>query len=115
MNRWRVLTEVDKEIAAASAEVRTLGEEYERLLAEKYTTLNDKNYLSSLLDVVKATAAADAEVRAANPEMVIESGEINGRRYERLASGKYRCWAKSSGKVVYFGNKDLVEAFLYNT
>src|SRR5690554_5370659 len=37
--RWRILTEVDTEVAAAAAEARAFGPQYENRLAEKYFTL----------------------------------------------------------------------------
>ncbi|NEI65011.1 hypothetical protein [Rhizobium leguminosarum] len=53
--KWLALVELDQDIAAAAATARERGPECEVILAEKYMTLNDKNYLSA------ATAKAIAE------------------------------------------------------
>lgn len=78
--KWAVLKEVDGEIAAAAAQAAALGPQYEKLLAEKYVALNDKQYLPALLDGVRQQAAQ----RIANGEAAILSlttpwGEVKYR------------------------------------
>lgn len=66
--RWETLKEVDQDIAAAARGAAELGPEVERELAEKYLVLNDKSYLSALLERVKANAAEKAEQKRLTAE-----------------------------------------------
>jgi hypothetical protein len=49
MRQWQTLVELDPEIAAAAAKARAAGPHVEKLLAEKYLALNDKQYLEAAL------------------------------------------------------------------
>ncbi|WP_150128961.1 hypothetical protein [Rhizobium phaseoli] len=60
--KWQALVDLDPEIAAAASTARDRSPECEVILAEKYMTLNDKNYLSAALS--KALAEIDAKEAA---------------------------------------------------
>lgn len=49
IKRWTTLVELDPEIAEAAATARQHGGKTEAFLAEKYLTLNDKQYLNAAL------------------------------------------------------------------
>ncbi|MEH2700255.1 hypothetical protein GFL93_09225 [Rhizobium leguminosarum bv. viciae] len=65
--KWQALVDLDPEIAAAAATARARAPECEVILAEKYMTLNDKNYLSAALN--KAISELDAK-QAAQAEKI---------------------------------------------
>ncbi|MGR9399867.1 hypothetical protein ACU8M5_08960 [Rhizobium leguminosarum] len=60
--KWQALVDLDPEIAVAASTARNRSPECEVNLAEKYMTLNDKNYLSAALG--KALAEIDAKEAA---------------------------------------------------
>jgi hypothetical protein len=61
LRRWNALIEVDPDIAAAAEKARSLDPDCERLLAEKYMVLNDKQYLEPLLTKVITQFEADTD------------------------------------------------------
>lgn len=54
--KWRALVRFDDEIAAAARQARGLGAHWESELARSYLRLNDKSYLTALLDKVTKEA-----------------------------------------------------------
>lgn len=74
--RWEVLKEVDPDIAAAALQVAAMDKTYEKELAQKYLTLNDKAYLPALLSNLQqrqaAAKTADDKVRESMSEASAE-------------------------------------------
>lgn len=90
--KWKVLKEVDAEIFAASEKVSQLDPSLDDILASKYLTLNDKQYLKNLTDSIiqihseKLTEARSLELQRS--EEVLQSGRDQKAKYEgRLLAG----------------------------
>lgn len=81
MHRWNTLVELDPEIAAAAKAAREAGAVYERQLAAKYLTLNDKRYLPAALAHVLEQAMEDGKFPS--------TGELGGSAYRREPNGTY--------------------------
>lgn len=72
--KWSVLRDLDPDIRAAAERMRAKGPPYERLLAEKYMTLGDKNYLAPAEEAVaRQLESEDAEATAVYAEMLAET------------------------------------------
>lgn len=84
--KWKTLTEVDPDIAAAAARASAIGAHVEQALAEKYMVLNEKTYLNSIVELVTA-----------NPGSLPKMGEVNGVRYRVLEDGSHMI---TKGKLV---------------
>ncbi len=91
-NRWQTLIEVDAEIRQAAAAARERGQVYEARLAEKYLTLNDKQYLSKILENVLSEADKNSLGGQTN-----DRGEFNGIPYRFRSDGSY---VITKGKLV---------------
>ena len=87
MARWHALVDVDPDIAAAAAKARAAGADYERQLAEKYLTLNDKQYLAAALEKVLAQGPSTGQIgnctfqRKPDGRYVITRGFCTGRTF----------------------------------
>mgnify|MGYP001766682543 CR=1 FL=1 len=90
--KWRSLVELDPDIAAAAARVRVFGEQFERMLAEKYIPLNDKTYLQSAVDKVLSIAEKYKDVPKFDPpnmKNISEVFDIDGFPLYRMKDGKF--------------------------
>lgn len=116
LSKWASLVELDTEIGEAAARARALGPGYEQLLAEKYLPLNDKLYLAAALNKVTEQATADAkayeEKKNVDPKAIIQSGTYNGREFQLMGSGQYRCVSKINNETKYFDTFDDLKYFL---
>lgn len=100
MRQWQALVELDPEIADAAMKARAAGPHVERMLAEKYLALNDKQYLGAALTKALeqgATAAPVGKVGKTNYKMnsdgtfVATSGRNVGRTFSSLAELEAAC------------------------
>ncbi|WP_027684165.1 hypothetical protein [Rhizobium leguminosarum] len=74
--KWQALVDLDPEIAAAASTARNRNPECEVILAEKYMTLNDKNYLSAALSkAVAEINAKEAANSARNASFKVETDD----------------------------------------
>jgi hypothetical protein len=117
--KWAALVEIDQDIAEAAAKVRAVGDRYVDQLAETYLTLNDKSYLSSVVDKVLERArddlrkhealAADAAERTAT--FAGENAALVEQR--RRFADAARASIKARGGIDDASGKRVVAASVY--
>jgi hypothetical protein len=78
--KWKALTEVDPEIAAAAAEVAPYGSLALAELATKYLTLNDKQYLAAIVKQIRDKYGALLAV------------QLEGRQWDELGRNVDMVW-----------------------
>jgi hypothetical protein len=66
--KWQALLEFDPDIARVEEKLRSLGPKYVHQFAAGYLTLNDKNYLPSIVQKVIDTARQDSAAAKADEE-----------------------------------------------
>lgn len=96
--RWEALVQIDPEITAAAAEAMALGRHQTELLAQLYLAVDDKSYLPSIMQKVRASTADHGRLRAALGEIdyttrqdgkvEISSGMGQGRVFKDLTQLK---------------------------
>lgn len=104
--RWRVLKEVDPEIGGAAARMAKLGPDYEKELADKFLTLNDKSYLPAI--EAQLTTKAE-EARRAADERIAQLGAENAASsehemavYRKLLNDRGGVDPQTGSKVIGF-------------
>jgi hypothetical protein len=116
--RWRILVELDPELADAAAAVRAHGARYEEMLADYYLTVDDRGYLANARDRVLQIAAAD-EQRTRDVEQSLSQAErdfqrrivsselVGGVMIYRLNDGRVAAdLADIDGKRLEYGSMD---------
>lgn len=86
VNKWNALVQFDEDIRAAADRIKPLGQKWEARFAAAYLALNDKNYISTILQKITAEARQEAEALRSMPKM-IDSGVHKGRQWRRFDNG----------------------------
>ncbi len=87
VERWKALTEIDPEIAAAVAEVKPYGGPALAELATKYLTLNDKQYLAAIVQQITEKYSAALAV------------QLEGQQWDELGRNVELVWRAPWGTV----------------
>jgi hypothetical protein len=85
--RWRALTELDPEIAAAVAQVQPYGSLAVNELAAKYLTLNDKQYLAAIVKQIAEKYSAALAV------------QLEGQQWDDLGRKVEMVWRTPWGTI----------------
>ncbi len=119
--KWAALVELDPEIEAAAAAARAHGEGCERLLAEKYLVLDDKQYLQSALQkAVEIFQQQKEEIETIRklslPELPFDGGQTKigtmPFHYKVSASGGYTVTKGQFAGFVFASYPELKEFYL---
>ncbi len=78
--KWLALLEVDDELSNAASALRPFGSQYVEDLAEKYLILNDKTYLSTLVEKIKARAVIETEKEQAEREEDLKNRQDESKK-----------------------------------
>ncbi len=122
--KWAALVELDPEIAAAAGKARAYGDGCERLLAEKYLVLGDKQYLQSALQKAVETFQQQQEEIAAMrqlsiPDLPPDGGKTNigyiPFHYSVDASGVYTVTKGQFTGFTFASYPELKEFYLKET
>jgi hypothetical protein len=87
VQKWKALTELDPEIAAAVAEVRPYGSLAVSELATKYLTLNDKQYLAAIVKQITEKYSAALAAR------------LEGQQLDKLGRNVEMVWRTPWGAI----------------
>ena len=94
--KWQALTQYDDDIKRAVEALSPLGQKYVDRLAAAYLALNDKSYLPSIMEKIRATTQED-ELREAHLAEV--------REFDKRVS---RYYVTPLGKIVVLRNEKVL-------
>lgn len=114
--RWRLLKEIDSDIAFAAHEVSNLSAGYEDALAEKYILLGDKKYLTPIVESIKKYHKQQQERMEREKENYDLA--LSGSRRQALIERRRRSEEtieriKNNGMVCQETGKEVSSAVMY--
>lgn len=98
--KWNALLEYDKDLSAAAARIRPFGDKWLDEFAAAFLALNDKQYLSEIVDRILSRAEVERDKASERAEAEKRDRErLEQLRRERRALWRQRLWGSTPRKI----------------